>query len=147
MIWSRTSRVSTAMTRRHRALVAATAGLLVAFAAGGCGSASRSSSSKTAPSGPTTASQAATTPATRKPVRVAISNFAYTPTTITIHARTKITWINHDSTAHTATAADHAFDSGTINPGASRSITVTKPGTYQYICSFHPFMHGTIIVK
>lgn len=136
------------VTRRHRALLSATAGLVLALTAAGCGSAGTSSSSRTATSsGSATTKRAARTPATVKAVLVAISNFAYAPKTITVRARTKITWINHDSTAHTATATDHAFDTGTINPGASRSVTVTKPGIYQYICSFHPFMHGTIIVR
>ena len=79
--------------------------------------------------------------------RVDVVNFAYTPKAITVSAGTKITWVNHDSTPHTATASDHAFDTATINPGATGSVTITKPGTYQYICSFHPFMHATIVVR
>jgi plastocyanin len=149
MIWACGRRVSTAVAQLHSALLSPTAGLVLALAlaVGGCGSAGPSSSSSAAPSSSTTASHPATTPPTKKAARVAISNFAYTPKTITVRAGTKITWINHDSTAHTATAANHVFDTGTINPGTSRSITVTKAGSYQYICSFHPFMHGTIIVR
>jgi plastocyanin len=55
---------------------------------------------------------------------------------------------NSDSTAHTATADDgHTFDTGTIDPGASKTISATKPRTYPYHCSIHPFMHGKIVVN
>lgn len=37
-------------------------------------------------------------------------------------------------------------DKTTPNPVANR-ITFTAPGTYQYICLVHPFMHGTVVVK
>lgn len=74
-----------------------------------------------------------------------ISNYAYTPTTLTVKVGTKITVTNADSTAHTVTAAG-AFDSGTVGAGKSLSFTVTKPGVFAYICQFHAFMNGTIKV-
>ncbi len=98
-----------------------------------------------------TAAEAATTPApTARPVAnavpVTIKNFAFTPLTVTIPAGTTITWTNRDAIAHTATADDKTFDSGNLNPGQSFSFTFDKPGTYSYICTYHPFMKGTIIV-
>jgi plastocyanin len=55
---------------------------------------------------------------------------------------------NQDSTAHTATADDgHSFDTGTLADGASQTISASKPGSYPYHCSIHPFMHGTLVVK
>ena len=57
------------------------------------------------------------------------------------------TFTNHDQTAHTATSQQLGFDTGTINPGQSATVTLDKPGTYTYYCQFHPFMHGTIIVE
>jgi plastocyanin len=32
-------------------------------------------------------------------------------------------------------------------PGATYSFTFTTPGTYQYLCVYHSWMTGTIIVK
>ena len=78
---------------------------------------------------------------------VSISNFAYHPGTVTVNPGTKLTFTNHDSTAHTATVTGGGFDTGTVNPGKAATVTVTKPGTYQFTCQFHPFMHGTIVVK
>ncbi len=75
-----------------------------------------------------------------------ISNYAYTPTTLTVRVGTKITVTNADATAHTVTAASGAFDSGTVGGGKSASFTVTKPGVYKYICQFHAFMNGTLEV-
>jgi plastocyanin len=78
---------------------------------------------------------------------VAINNYAYTPATITVAAGTKITFTNSDKTAHTATSTKPGFDTGTLKPGASHVVTVTKPGTYSYYCQFHAFMKGTIVVR
>jgi plastocyanin len=78
---------------------------------------------------------------------VKISNFKFAPATITVKHGTGLSVSNNDSTAHTATADDgHTFDTGTIDPGASKTISVTKPGTYPYHCSIHSFMHGKIVV-
>jgi plastocyanin len=80
-------------------------------------------------------------------VNVAISNYAFHPATITVKRGTKITFTNHDQTAHTATSTKTAFDSGTVKPGASATVTLKTLGTYTYYCQFHAFMHGTIVVK
>jgi plastocyanin len=109
--------------------------LLASLALAACGS-SASSSSQVAKSQPATG-----------PVKVAIKNFAFAPATITVAKGTKITFTNDDQTAHTATSTQKAFDTGTVAPGASKAVVVSTPGTYTYICQFHAFMHGTVIVK
>jgi plastocyanin len=78
---------------------------------------------------------------------VKINNFKFNPASLTVKhgARVKVT--NDDSTAHTATADDgHSFDTGNVDPGSSQTLTVSKPGSYPYHCSIHPFMKGTIVV-
>ena len=57
-----------------------------------------------------------------------------------------MTWTNHDATAHTATADGGAFDTGTISPKHSKTVDLSKPGTYAYHCVFHAFMTATIRV-
>ena len=47
---------------------------------------------------------------------------------------------------HRRAARGKAFDSGTIKGKATGSLTIDKPGTYSYICEFHPFMKGEITV-
>ena len=73
----------------------------------------------------------------------------YSPPTITvvIGKNNTVTWVNQDIAPHTVTADDGSFDSGNLNPGYSWSYVFTTPGTYTYHCIYHPWMHGTIIVK
>jgi nitrite reductase (NO-forming) len=73
----------------------------------------------------------------------------YSPTNITvvIGVNNTITWTNNDNVAHTVTADNGLFDSGLLNQGQTWSYTFTTPGTYQYHCSIHPWMKGTVIVK
>ena len=79
---------------------------------------------------------------------VTISGFKFAPASLTVKSGAKVTVTNDDSTAHTATADDgNSFDTGTLDPGSSQTISVTKPGTYAYHCSIHPFMKGTIVVR
>jgi len=75
-----------------------------------------------------------------------ISDFQFSPASITIHVGDTITWTNNGPTAHTATASDHSFDTGTLQKGQSASHTFTTAGTFAYICTLHPFMHGTVVV-
>lgn len=80
-------------------------------------------------------------------VSVQITNYKFIPDDVTVKVGTKITWTNHDPTAHTATANDTtSFDTGSINLHHSRTVTFTKVGTYPYHCVFHAFMTGTVTV-
>jgi plastocyanin len=78
--------------------------------------------------------------------RIKITNYAYQPATLTVKIGTKITVTNVDQTQHTLTARSGAFDTGTVQPGASATFVVTKPGVYAYYCQFHAFMGGTLKV-
>jgi plastocyanin len=78
--------------------------------------------------------------------KVEIEGFAYDPDPVTIEEGGKVTWINRDSAPHTATAEDGSFDTGTLEEGKLKSETFKEPGTYAYICSIHPQMHGTVEV-
>jgi plastocyanin len=77
---------------------------------------------------------------------VEIEDFAYRPDPVTIEEGGKVIWKNRDSAPHTATAADGSFDTGTIEEDKLKSETFKEPGTYAYVCSIHPQMHGTVEV-
>jgi plastocyanin len=77
---------------------------------------------------------------------VEIEDFAYNPDPVTIEEGGKVIWKNRDAAPHTATAEDGSFDTGTIEEGKLKSETFKQPGTYEYICSIHPQMHGTVEV-
>jgi plastocyanin len=128
---------------------------LASLALAACGSSSSSSSraaASSASSASTRASSSATPPAAQPGktasghVTVVIRNFKYAPAKLTVKSGTRVTFSNHDMTAHTATA-NSGFDSGTIKPGASATVKFGKLGTYPYICQFHAFMHGTVVVQ
>jgi hypothetical protein len=76
-----------------------------------------------------------------------IADFKFSPATLTIHVGDTVTWTNDGQQPHTATANDHSFDTGVLNKGASASHTFTQAGSFAYICTIHPFMHGTIVVE
>ena len=77
-----------------------------------------------------------------------IHNFKFSPASLTAKPGAGVTVTNDDSTAHTATADDgHSFDTGTLDNGASRTISVSKSGSYPYHCGIHSFMHGTLVIK
>jgi plastocyanin len=116
-------------------VMAATALLLAGCGGGGSPSASASGSPSQGASGGNSSA-------------VKISNFKFLPASVTVKQGAGLTVTNQDSTSHTATADDgHSFDTGTLADGASQTITVSKPGSYPYHCSIHPFMHGTLVVK
>jgi plastocyanin len=77
---------------------------------------------------------------------VTIRDFSFAPPSITLHAGQTITWRNVGKQPHTATAHDGSFNTGTLNTGQSATETFAHAGTFKYICSIHPFMHGTVTV-
>ncbi len=79
-------------------------------------------------------------------VEVQILNYAYSPMELEIKVGTTVTWINMDYVPHTVTADNGAFDSGMMANGAQFSFTFNEPGTYTYICTYHPNMTGTVVV-
>jgi plastocyanin len=81
--------------------------------------------------------------------QVTIQGYAFSPARLTVRPGTTVVWINRDSDAHTVTDATgpQRFQSPGLDTGAKFAVTFRKAGTYQYFCSVHPFMHGTIIVR
>jgi plastocyanin len=65
---------------------------------------------------------------------------------VVIGVNNTVTWKNDDGVPHTVTAADGSFDSGNLVAGATWSHTFTAPGTYQYYCTYHSWMKGTVVV-
>ncbi len=77
-----------------------------------------------------------------------IQGMAFQPASVTVKAGAKVTWVNRDGAPHTVTSMDSGpLASGTLNRGASYSMTFDDPGTYTYYCKFHPNMRASIIVE
>lgn len=77
---------------------------------------------------------------------VEISDFKFTPATITVLVGGSLTFVNSGSARHSATANDGSFDTGLLTRGATSRRIFTTTGTYPYFCTIHSNMTGTILV-
>jgi plastocyanin len=78
---------------------------------------------------------------------VTLSNFAFSPATLTVKVGTTVTWTNKDTATHTVVSDTGVFGSGNLATNASFSYTFSTAGTFTYHCSIHPNMKATVIVQ
>ena len=102
------------------------AGLAMVAACGG--------SSSSSPSGP----------------RITISDFSFSPSTLSVKAGTTVTWTNNGPMTHTTVSDNGVWSSANLGPpaggggygggtaGGSFQFTFNTPGSYPYHCSLHP---------
>jgi plastocyanin len=83
-------------------------------------------------------------PVTRE---VVIRAFAFSPATDTVQAGDTVRWRNEDVVPHTATSRAGGFDSGTLEAGQDWRYVTRTPGSYAYVCTLHPTMRGTLVVR
>ncbi len=86
-------------------------------------------------------------PAVAADMAVKIDNFTFAPQRLTIKAGTTVTWTNDDDIPHTVTSSTKAFRSKALDTDDKFSFTFATAGTYDYFCSLHPHMTGTIVVE
>jgi plastocyanin len=83
---------------------------------------------------------------------VSVQDFQFNPVNAQVPAGATVTWTFDGASAHTVTADDASFDSGTMNQGGTFTMTFDTPGTYAYYCAIHGAaggvgMAGTIVVS
>ena len=79
---------------------------------------------------------------------ITISNFMFSPMTLSVSPGATIKVTNMDSATHTLTATGGQFNTGDIMQNQTKTFTVPmSPGQYHYICNIHQYMMGTIVVK
>lgn len=83
----------------------------------------------------------------RRVVKNGMKNVTFLQPRMTITVGTTVEWTNNDPLQHTVTAVNRSFNSGLINPGKTYRHTFNRAGTYNYFCTPHPFMKGTIVVR
>jgi plastocyanin len=78
----------------------------------------------------------------------------YSPDTVTvvIGVNNTVVWTNNDTVDHTVFSKSvptgaATFASPIIAAGGNYTQTFTVAGTYEYYCSLHAWMTGTVIVK
>jgi len=72
---------------------------------------------------------------------------SYDPLAVQVSPRTTVTWTNDDFVVHTVTDIEESFDSGFIQAGSTWSYTFEEPGDWDYFCTLHPWMKGTVSVN
>src|SRR5688500_9551564 len=68
---------------------------------------------------------------------------SFQPASASAQVGQTVIWRNEDSTIHTATANNGAFNTGLISPGGQASIVMQSAGNFNYNCSVHPTMVGS----
>ncbi|MFD8705014.1 cupredoxin domain-containing protein [Kitasatospora sp. NPDC059648] len=134
---------------RSRPLRAAAALLLPALLAACSSAGGGSGTPSTGATSPVQVSTVATSPtqSSAAALQVTVKDFVFAPASLKAGPGRTVTVTNQDTTAHTLTASDRSFDTGTIAPGATATFTAPQQtGDHPYICTIHPFMHGTLTV-
>ena len=80
------------------------------------------------------------------PGHITIANFAFSPAEIMVMRGTQVTWTNNDAAPHGLTHKDGAPGKGVLLPGEAVSRVYDTPGTFDYVCSVHPYMTGRVVV-
>src|SRR6266852_4336200 len=78
---------------------------------------------------------------------IVLKDFHFSPMSLSVPAGATVVWKNLDGEPHTVVSDAGLFRSGGLDQNDSFTFTFDRPGTYRFICSIHPSMMGTIIVK
>lgn len=73
-----------------------------------------------------------------------VSDMKFTPSTIDINQGDTVRWINRDTVSHDVQG--NFGSSGSMSPGQRFEFVFTTAGNFDYLCSIHPAMTGTIRV-
>jgi plastocyanin len=134
--------------RTHRTVKATVATATVAIAAAGLLAACSSSGSKS--SGSTSGASSSTGASSASSAggnTVQVKNFSFSPSSLSVAKGTTVTWKFDDSAKHNVTDGKNTFKSKDLASGGSYSFTFNTAGTYNYICTIHQYMKGSVTVK
>ena len=74
-------------------------------------------------------------------------SYKFVPAAIVVPAGSTVTWTNSDNFTHSVKFDGDASPGAVMKPGTSAMRTFETPGTYAYVCAFHPQdMKGTVVV-
>lgn len=125
---------------------------LVATVATGCGGSSTSTEetgtgTATATASPTGAEETTSAPAPAGAATIMIMDMSFGEP-ITVPPGAQITIKNDDSAEHSVTSDTAGKFDVHVDGGEQGTLTApTEPGEYPFHCTYHPSMHGTLIVK
>src|SRR5919198_577702 len=126
-----------------KSIIGVAVALLLVLA--GCGSPAPAST------GPPAAASSASAPTASLPAgstAVSIGNFAFAPGALNVKVGTTVLWTNKDSDPHTVTSKNNAgpLKSPVMKTGDTYRYTFDTAGTFEYLCTIHPFMTASVVV-
>jgi plastocyanin len=78
---------------------------------------------------------------------VVIEGVQFSPATLEVNAGDTVVWKNKDPFPHNVTAQNKAFHSPDFGGGQSWTYKAKTKGVFPYVCTLHPNMKATLIVK
>jgi amicyanin len=83
---------------------------------------------------------------------VGMQNIQFDPSELTVAAGTTVTWTNnedvpHDVTKESGPGEDFSSGQGNMQNGDTFEHTFEDAGTYEYVCTVHPNMTGSVTVE
>jgi plastocyanin len=80
--------------------------------------------------------------------QVVMEGIKFNPASATVSAGDTVTWTNDDSVGHDVTGDGFkSGDPGAMQNGDTFEHTFDKAGTFDYVCTVHPGMEGSVKVK
>jgi plastocyanin len=79
---------------------------------------------------------------------VSMEGIKFTPSEVSVATGGTVTWTNNDTVGHDVTGDDFkSGDSGAMQNGDTFEFTFDKAGSFDYVCTVHPGMKGTVTVE
>jgi plastocyanin len=79
---------------------------------------------------------------------VTMEGIQFEPAELTVAVGDTVTWTNNDSTGHDVAGDDFdSGESGGMAEGDTFEHTFDEAGTFDYVCTEHPGMEGTVTVE
>ncbi len=79
--------------------------------------------------------------------RVTIDAMKFSPDVLEVKVGERIVWENKDPFPHNIASSDGKIRSPAIGSTKTWEFIPLKKGIYPYVCSLHPMMKATLIVK
>ena len=79
---------------------------------------------------------------------VSMKDIKFVPNSVSVSVGDAVTWTNKDTVGHDVTGDDFkSGDAGAMQNGDTFVQTFDKAGTFDYVCTVHPGMEGSVTVK
>lgn len=102
----------------------------------------------------TTQQTSPTNEVTKEQNVITLTQDGFSPSTLTVKAGTKVSWINKSGSQATVNSIPHPVHTnysplnlGSFSDGSTLSLILDKPGTYGYHNHLNPNQSGTVIVQ